>query len=133
MEELFVRLQAAAPTAPALHCQRAVNAVDGDVGLLMLKIEGDPSLDDLRVPINHDDALAAAVQEQKQLMRWQVDVDDIEERERAALRGTAAAAKDTKCPKCGGKLHYKSVQMRSGDEPATVFRICLLCSYNDVD
>lgn len=34
-----------------------------------------------------------------------------------------------RCPKCGGKFEVSELQMRGGDEPATIFRTCQNCGF----
>jgi len=34
-----------------------------------------------------------------------------------------------RCPKCGGKFEVRELQMRGGDEPATIFRTCMNCHF----
>lgn len=133
MEVLFDRLvEHTRVAATPLACQKAVNTCEGDIGMLLLTMErSGTDLEVLVPPHSANEALNAAVQEQKDLIRWQVDVDDIEERERTALGKTDK--KVALCPRCGGKLLYKSTQMRGLDEPATVFRICLACPFRDSD
>ena len=53
---------------------------------------------------------------------------DYEEQFRQAKKETKGEGW-LRCPRCGGKFDVSELQMRGGDEPATIFRTCQNCGF----
>lgn len=54
---------------------------------------------------------------------------DQRERELRAERMAQRGEGWLKCPKCGGKFEMSMLQLRSADEPATIFLTCQRCQF----